>query len=294
MSRPASQANLVSQKATDVDLMTKDIESARRSKVVLLNLIDDQSEYALPGVNSFVVQDLDDLGAEDTKIDGTPQSDLSGGTTPTILTINAFKTVPGYFSYVLGEISRINWVEKFIENAPEVAVLQVEKAAVAALRGIGATNYIRLGGAAADGTANSVPTIANYIAALKVLVQDKKLEPSDIRSIGSHVGQYELPNIFGLYTANASGADAEFAKLNGFVRMVMGVPNFASHEIRQKEHIIFHKKAVSFAIRTKAQLVFQAMGSQNRDYYGVNVSYGVVARQDARAVVMQDGATFTA
>ena len=294
MSKPASQADLVTQRATDVYLNTGDIEQARRSKVVLLNLIDDQSRFAVDGVQSFTLQDLEDISAEDTKTDGTAQSDLSGGTLPTTLTIDKFKTVPAYFKYVLGESSRINWVENFLNAAPEVAVLEVEKAAIAALRGIGATNYIRLGGTASDGTVNAVPTVANYTAALKILVQDKKLNPADIRSIGSFVGQYELPSLFGYYNSTATGADAEFAKLNGFIRMIMGVPNFASHEIRTKEHIIFHKRAVAYAIRTKAKLVFQAIGSQSQDYYGVNISYGVVARQDKRAVVMQDGAAFVA
>ena len=295
MTKPANIADLKTQKATEVDLFSGDIEDARREKTVLLNLIDDQSARALPGVDSFVLFDLEDAQAEDTKTNGTAQSDLSGGALPTTLAINEFKTVPGYFKYVLGEHSRINWVTAFIQQAPKVAVLEVEKAAIAALRGIGANSghYVQLGGANANGAPNSVPTVANYETALNKLVQEMKLDATEIMSIGSEIGKYSLPTIFGLYDRDASSALGDLAKSKGFVREILGIPHFASLLIWPKEHIIFHKRAVAYAIRTKAQLDFQGLASQAQDYYGVRISYGVIARQDNRAVVMQDGAAFS-
>lgn len=295
MGKPNSQADLAAQKANTVDLFTGDIEDARRKKVVLLNLIDDQSKRALPGVESFVLHDLEDCGAEDTKTDGSKQSDLSGGSLPTTLKIDKFKTVPAYFKYVFGESSRIDWVKAFLMQAPKVAILEVEKAAVAALRGIGATagRYIQLGGTNSQGVANSVPTRANYVAALKIL-NDMDFDTEELRSIGSTTGQYELPDIFGLYDPAATSALGDTAKLKGFLREIMSVPHFVSGLIRNYEHIIFHPRAVAWAIRTQATLKFQGLASESRDYYGVNISYGVVARQDARAVIMQNGAAFTA
>lgn len=296
MGAPTSQADLASQKAKTIDLATGDIEAARRAKVVLLSLIDDQSKRATAGVESFVLHDLEDIGAEDTKTDGTRQSNLAGGAIPTTLKIDQFKTVPGYFKYVLGESSRIDWVSAFVSAAPEVAILEVEKAAIAALRGIGATagHYIQLGGANSNGEANSVPTIANYSKAIEKLIQEMELDPSEILSIGSEVGKYELPAVFGLYDAVASSALGDLAKQKGFVSEIMGIPHFSSLLIRNKEHIIFHKRAVSWAIRTQAMLDFQGLASESQDYYGVRISYGVVARQDKRAVVMQSGAAFAA
>lgn len=291
MTKPATITDLKTQKATQVDLLTNDIETARRSKVVLLNLVDDQSARAVDGVNSFVLFDEEDHGIEDTAM-GTKQNDLSGGVLPTTLEINQFKTVPGYFKHVLGEHSRINWVQNFVNSAPMVAILAVEKAAIAALRGIGATNYIQMTGTNLAGEANSVPSKADYVAALDVLCNTLKLDAEELRSIGNQADKYELAAIFGLYDSAATSALGDIAKSKGFIREVMGVPHFATHEIQKKEHIIFHEKAVSYAIRRVADLKFQGMASEGQDYYGVNVSYGVVARQDNRAVVMQSGATY--
>ena len=294
MAKPASIADLKSQKATQVDLFSGDIESAKRSEVVLLNLIDDQSQRALPGVDSFVLFDMEDHGIEDTKTDGTKQSDLSGGTKPTTLAINAFKTVPGYFKYVFGEHSRLNWVQEFVSNAPEVAILDVEKAAIAALRGIGAVNYRQLSGSSADGTANQVPDVDDMKYAITLLTKTKKLKKMNLRAIGDTGMSIELPNIFGLYDKEASSELGDLAKTKGYIREVLGVPFFESQEMAAAEFIVFERRAVAYAIRTMAELRFQAIASESQDYYGINISYGVVARQDNRAVVMQAGAAYAA
>jgi hypothetical protein len=295
MATPTSIADLKTQKATQVDLLTDDVESARRSQVVLLNLIDNQSARAIEGVDSFVLFDEEDHGIEDTKTDGTEQSNLKGGVVPTTLAIDKFRTVPGYFYYKLGEHSRINWIANFVNSAPGVAILDVERAAIAALRAIGATagHYVQMTGTNLAGTANSVPSLADYKAALKILITDKKLNSAGLRSIGSQIDSVELPAIFGAYDPAASGALGDLAKTKGFIREVLGVPHYASQEIEEKEHIIFHEKAVSYAIRNMANLTFEGQASKSRDYYGVAISYGVVARQDKRAVVMQSGATYT-
>jgi hypothetical protein len=296
MTKPASIADLKTQKVTEVDLFSGDIETARRSKVVLLNLIDDQSARALPGVTSFVLFDEEDHGIEDTTVNGTAQSDLSGGMLPTTLEINKFRSVPGYFKYVLGETSRVNWVQGFVSAAPMIAILDVEKAAIAALRGIGATagKFRQLSGTDSGGIANMVPTVSDYAFAIKELTETMKLDINEIRTISSQSLALELPTVFGLYDKEATSALGDLAKTKGFIREIMGVPHFASLEVPAAEHIFFHRRAVSYAIRTMAQLVFQGMASSSQDYYGVNISYGVVARQDNRAVVMQSGATFAA
>lgn len=296
MAKPASIADLKAQKVTEVDLFSGDIEAARESQVVLLNLIDDQSARAKVGVDSFVLFDLESNGIEDTKTDGTEQSDLAGGALPTTLAINQDKTVPGYFYYKLGEHSRLDWVKAFVNGAPTTAILAVEQAAIAALRGIGANagKYKQLSGTNSAGTANTVPTVADYNFAIKELCETMKLRKAELRSIGSVSGAAELPNIFGAYDKEASGAMAEFAKMNGYVQKVLGIPHFSSEEMATNEHIIFHWRAVAYAIRTMAQLTFEGQASKSRDYYGVRISYGVVARQDNRAVVMQSGVAYVA
>lgn len=296
MSKPASIADLKTQKATQVDLVTGDFETARRSKVVLLNLIDDQSARAVAGLNSFVLHDMEDHGIEDTKTDGNAQTDLAGGSLPTTLVIDQDKTVPAYFYYKLGESSRLNWEDEFLMSAPNVAVLSVEKAAMVALRAIGgnAGHYRQLSGTNSSGVANSVPTVADYTAAIEKLVQEMKIDASELMSIGSEVGKYELSNIFGLYDKEASSGLGDLAKSKGFVREIMGVPHFASHECKTMEHIFFTRKSVAFAIRTAAEVRFQGEASKSRDYYGIRISYGVVARQDNRAFVLQNGPAFAA
>ena len=296
MTKPASIADLKTQKATQVDLITGDIEQARLSKVVLLNLIDDQSARAVVGVDSFIVHDLEENGIEDTTVNGDAQSDLSGGALPTKMEINKFRTVPTYFKYVLGEASRLNFVEAFLMSAPTTAILDVEKAAIVALRAIGnnAGHYRQLSGTNSQGVANTVPTVADYTKAIEKLIQEMKIDASELMTIGSEVGKYELANIFGLYDKEASAGLGDLAKMKGFSREIMGVPHFASHNMKTAEHVFFTRKSVSYAIRTVADLKFQSMASQSQDYYGVNISYGVVARQDNRAFVLQSGAAWAA
>lgn len=294
MAKPASIANLQTQKATQVDLFSGDIEAAKKSEVVLLNLIDDQSARALQGVDSFVLFDMEANGIEDTSTDGSDQNDLSGGALPTTLTINNFKTVPGYFKYVFKEHSRLNWEEEFLKDAPSVAILNVEQAAIAALRGIGATNYRQLSGADMDGTANAVPSVADVKYGINLLTKTNKLKKMDLRAIGDTGMSIELPNVFGLYDKEASGALGDVAKTKGYVREILGVPFYESQEMAAKEFIIFERRAVAFAIRTMAELDFEKQASKAQDYYGVRISYGVIARQDNRAVVMQSGASYAA
>lgn len=294
MTAPANQADLETQKLTVVNLPTGEVEAAKKSKVVLLNLIDDQSARALPGVTSFVIHDAEEDGIEDTKTDGNEQSsNLGGGFLPTTMVINKDRTIPKYFYYSLGEASRLSFVSTFVESAPATAIIDVEKAAIAALRAIGATNYRQMTGTDMDGSANSVPSKADYKYALGILCNDKNLDLDNLRSIGSVTDKVELPAIFGLYDAAASSELGDLAKSKGFVREIMGVPHFASSNMANKEHIIFEKKAVSYAIRNAANLRFEGQASKSRDYYGVQISYGVVARQDNRAVVMQSGLTYT-
>ena len=299
MTKPASNADLQTQKATTVDLFTGDIEDARRNKVVLLNLLDDQSARAVGGVTSFVLHDMEDLGSEDTKQDGTAQSDLSGGVAPTTLAINAFKTVPAYFKYIIhgtSEDARIDFIGNFVQAAPSVAILNVEAAAIVALRAIGsvAGHYKQLSGANSAAVANAVPTVADYSSAISKLCVEKKLDQSELFSVGDDIMKLELPNLFGLYAKEATGPMGEMAKLNGYSNQMLGIPHFTSKGMLDKEIIVAHKRAVAWAIRSQANLIFESQGSKNQDYYGVNISYGVVARQDNRAFVMQNGVAWSA
>ena len=297
MANPASIADLKTQKITTVDLFSGDVEAFRQDKVVLLNLLDDQSARAQVGVDSFILFDEEEQGIENM-VDGqgSEQNDLGGGVLHTKLVINQFKTVPRYFSYMLGEASRIDFKRSFLAAAPTKAILAVEEAAYAALRGIGATagKYKQMSGTNTNGDANTVPTVADYVFALGHLVDEMKLDMTQIYSVSGHKLSMELPAIFGFYDKEATSALGDLAKSKGFVREIMDVPHFSAQVMSDNEHIIFHKRAVSYAIRTAAELHFESQKSKQRDYYGVNISYGVVARQDGRAVVMQSGSTYIA
>lgn len=296
MGKPANNADLQTQKATTVNMFTGEVEAARQSAIVLLNLLNNQSKYAKKGVTSFTVHDMEALGVEDTKDDGTDQNDLAGGAIPTTLVIDQAKTVPGYFYYLREEQSEIDWVKAFLEAAPTASLLKVEEAAMVALRAIGnvAGHYKQLSGTDSNGVANAVPTVGDYNTALAKLVREKKLKKVNLRSIGDSIMELELPAIFGLYNAEASGSMSEMAKMNGFVRGILGVPHFTVDVCKDKEFIVFDKTAVAWAIRTYAKLVTESQGSKNRNYYGVNISYGVVARQDNRAFIMQNGVAWAA
>lgn len=297
MTKPTTEANLQTQKAQTIDLFNGDIESARKRDVVLLNLLDDQSGSFTTGVASKVLHDMEDHSVEDTTMNGDAQSDLSGGAQVTTLAINTYRTIPAYFHYVIhGEASRIDFVSEFLTNAPMNALLEVESAAMVALRSIGSVSghYRQMSGTDSEGNANSVPTVADYKVAIAKLVKEKKFKKSELVSVSDSNLSLELNNIFGLYSAEASGAMGDMAKLNGYARQILGVPHYEADVCKEKELVIFQRRAVAWAIRNGASLGSEDQASRNRTYYGINISYGVVARQDSRAVVMQDGAAWAA
>jgi len=291
MAKADSIADLKSAKQTQVDLVTSSLEAAKQSEVVFLGLIEDQSARAAQGVESFVLYDAVAPTIEATKIDGSEQSDLRGEVAPTTLSMDTYKTVPGYFQYILGENAKVGWVSSFLAEAPRVAILDVEGAAIDACIAIGAVagHYDQLNGANLLGTANAAMDKANMAFGLDKLCQSDKINKSKLKLCVSSTHAASLPDsMFGLYGADASAGMGDEAKKNGFIGGAMGVPVFASTVLDEKA-LLFSDKSVSFAIRTES-VDREDQPSKARDYYGIRISYGVVARSTNEAVVFGQAA----
>lgn len=303
MAKPTSidggAPSLVSQNSTHTNLIVSDVEQAKINQSAVLSLTEDRTSQFPQGVTSIDIHDMEAPGSEDTKSDGTEQSDLAGGAIPQTLTFDQYKTVPGYFYYKFGEASRLSYEAAFVDAAPRVALQKVTDAVIAALRSIGATNYRQLSGTDLQGNANRTMD-ATDINAGKDIIRAAKLSMSEAYALSDEGQEEDLPVMFDLYNSNAVSSLGDLAKLEGSMGKALGLPMFIERTEAMvsgailAQSFIFHKTAVSWAIRTAFVFDTEDQPSKARTYLGVRYSYGVNVRSGARGLVLQDTVAFTA
>lgn len=305
MAKPTSidggAPSLVSQNATHTELIVNDVEQAKINQSAILSLTEDRTAQFPQGVTSIDIHDMEAPGVEDTKEDGSDQSDLGGGAVNQTLSFDQYKTVPTYFYYKHSEASRISYESAFLDAAPRKALQTVTDAVISALRSIGASNYRQLSGTDIQGNANRTID-ATDINAGKDLLRGLKLDMSQAYCLVDEGQEEDLPVMFDLYNSNATSQLGDLAKLQGSLGVALGLPMFIERTpIMQSgvnaQAFIFHKSAVSWAIRTVFELDTEDQPSKARTYWGVRFSYGVNVRGGTyanRALVLQDGAAFVA
>jgi hypothetical protein len=303
MAKPTSidggAPSLVTQNATHTELIVNDVEQAKINQSAVLSLTEDRTAQFPRGVTSIDIHEMEAPGVEDTKEDGSEQSDLSGGATPQTLTFDQYKTVPGYFYYKHSEAATLSYQEAFLDSAPKVALQNITDSVIASLRSIGATNYRQLSGTDIQGNANSALD-ATDINAGKDIIRAAKLDMSQAYGLSDEGQEEDLPVMFDLYNSNATSQLGDLAKLSGSLGVALGLPMFIERTpamvsgVITAQSFIFHKTAVSWAIRTVFELDQEEQKSKARTYWGVRFSYGVNVRSGARGLVLQNTAAFTA
>lgn len=303
MAKPTSidggAPSLVTQNTTHTNLIINDVEQAKINQSAVLSLTEDRTAQFPRGVTSVDIHDMDAPGVEDTKSDGTEQADLAGGSTPQTLTFDQYKTVPGYFYYKFTEAATISYQTAFLDSAPKVALQNVTDAVIASLRSIGATNYRQLSGTDLQGVANKTID-ATDINAGKDIIRAAKLDMSQAYALVDEGQEEDLPVMFDLYNSNAVSQLGDLAKLSGSLGVALGLPMFIERTAAMTSGVItaqafiFHKTAVSWAIRTVFELDQEEQKSKARTYWGVRFSYGVNLRTGSRGLVLQNTALFTA
>ena len=303
MAKPTSidggAPSLVSQNATHTELIVNDVEQAKINQSAVLSLTEDRTAQFPQGVTSIDIHEMEAPGVEDTKEDGSEQSDLAGGATPQTLTFDQYKTVPGYFYYKHSEAARLSYQGAFLDSAPKIALQNVTDAVIAGLRSIGATHYRQLSGTDLQGNANRTLD-ATDINAGKDIIRAAKLDMSQAYALNDEGQEEDLPVMFDLYNSNATSQLGDLAKLQGSLGVALGLPMFIERTPAMvsgaivAQSFIFHKTAVSWAIRTVFNLDTEDQPSKARTYWGVRFSYGVNVRSGARGLVLQDTVAFTA
>ncbi len=303
MAKPTSISggapDIATQKTGHFELVLGDVENARFKKSPIAALTEDRSSQFPKGVNSVVIHDMEAPGIEDTKCDGSEQSDLAGGATPQTLSFDQYKSVPGYFYYKISEAERVSYLQSFLSSAPNVVAEDLTNAVISALRGIGASNYRQLSGTNLEGVANSVLDKSD-VKAGKQVIKDLKLDMSQTYAVCSENMEEDLPLMFDFYDAAASSSLGDEAKMEGFITKSLGLPIFIdgtdemTSGVITHQAFIFHRSAVSWAVRTNAVLDVEDQPSKARTYYGLRISYGVNRRSGDRGLVLQNTAAFTA
>jgi len=303
MAKPTSidggAPSLVSQNATHTELIVNDVEQAKIKQSAILSLTEDRTAQFPQGVTSIDIHEMEAPGVEDTKEDGSEQSDLAGGASAQTLTFDQYKTVPGYFYYKHGEASRLSYQSAFLDSAPKKALENVTDAVIAGLRSIGATNYRQLSGTDIQGNANSTLD-ATDINAGKDILRAAKLDMSQAYGLVDEGQEEDLPVMFDLYNSNAVSRLGDLAKLTGSMGVALDLPLFIERTPAMvsgaitAQAFIFHKTSVSWAIRTAFVFDVEDQPSKARTYWGVRFSYGVNVRSGARGLVLQNTAAFTA
>lgn len=303
MAKPTSidggAPSLVSQNATHTQLIVSDVEQAKINQSAVLSLTEDRSSQFPQGVTSIDIHDMEAPGVEDTKEDGSEQSDLAGGASPQTLVFDQYKTVPGYFYYKHSEAARLSYRDAFLDSAPRKALQTVTDAVIAGLRSIGATNYRQLSGTDLQGNANRTIDSTD-INAGKDIIRAAKLDMSQAYIMVDEGQEEDLPIMFDLYNSNAVSPLGDLAKLEGSMGRALGLPIFVERTPAMvsgainAQAFIFHRSAVSWALRTVFELDIEDQPSKARTYYGVRFSYGVNVRNGARGLVLQDTVAFTA
>ena len=292
----ASLSYVKSVKAIEVELALNSTELKKQKDIVVLQMLENVSDKCVKGRESFYISLGRDLpGIEDTKInigpDAERQNNKRAGRGVQLFTVNKYKTVPGYFSDIVDKHMTIeSWVEKFLSDRHIVVAQHLEEQAVLTLRSIApntkkADPYIRLGASNMAAEANSVLSKANVKAGYLAMRAVQPWKKPELKLVISHEMADELPNIFNLYDEKASAGLGDQAKTNGFIGKILGFDVHVADYLNPKEAFMFHPSAVVFGLSQAATLSHQSIATENQEYFGLNIIYGIMARSDKRAVV---------